>query len=48
MELEFLQLKQDHKNVVEYEIQFSTLARYAQAYVQEDEIKAHRFEQGLC
>lgn len=47
MELEFLQLKQDRKNVAEYEIEFSRLARYAQAYVQEDGIKACRFEQGL-
>lgn len=48
MELQFLQLRQDHKSVAEYEIEFSRLGRYAQAYIQQDEMKAHHFEQGLC
>ena len=40
MELEFLQLKQGDKSVAEYEINFSRLARYAMAYVENDEVKA--------
>jgi hypothetical protein len=48
MELEFLQLKQAGKSVTEYEIEFSRLARYAQVYVQNDEVKARRFAKGLC
>ena len=47
MELSFLQLKQDQKSVVEYEIEFSRLARYPSVYVQNDEPKARRFAQGL-
>ena len=47
MELEFLQLKQGDKSVAEYEINFSRLARYAMAYVENDEVKARRFAQGL-
>ncbi|WVZ70158.1 hypothetical protein U9M48_018846 [Paspalum notatum var. saurae] len=47
MEKEFLQLKQGQKTVAAYEIEFSRLARYAAAYVQDDEVKARRFEEGL-
>lgn len=47
LELEFLQLKQAEKSVAEYEVEFSRLARYALAYVENDEVKARRFAQGL-
>jgi hypothetical protein len=47
MEKEFLQLKQGQKTVAEYEIEFSRLARYTSIYVQNDEVKAHRFKEGL-
>jgi hypothetical protein len=47
MEKEFLQLKQGQKTVAEYEIEFSRLARYASIYVQNDEVKARGFEEGL-
>lgn len=47
-EKEFLELKQGHKSVSDYEIEFSRLARFAPAFVQTDSSKARRFESGLC
>jgi hypothetical protein len=47
-EKEFLELKQGHKSVSDYEIEFSRLARFAPAFVQTDSSKARRFEIGLC
>ncbi|XP_051185352.2 uncharacterized protein [Lolium perenne] len=46
-EKEFLELKQGHKSVSDYEIEFSRLARFAPAFVQTDSSKARRFESGL-
>jgi hypothetical protein len=47
MKKEFLELKQGNKSVVEYEIEFSRLARFAPEFVQTDGSKARRFESGL-
>ncbi|CAM0954182.1 unnamed protein product [Alopecurus aequalis] len=46
-EKEFLELKQGHESVSDYEIEFSRLARFAPAFVQTDSSKARRFESGL-
>lgn len=46
-EKEFLELKQVHISVSDYEIEFSRLARFAPAFVQTDSSKARRFESGL-
>ena len=47
MELQFFELKQDGKSVVEYEKKFTELSRFVSKYVSTDEEKAKRFQQGL-
>ncbi|XP_074361996.1 uncharacterized protein LOC141702200 [Apium graveolens] len=47
MELKFFQLKQEGMNVREYEKKFTELARFVGDYVDTDEKRAKRFQQGL-
>lgn len=44
---QFLQLKQAGKTVAEYEIEFSSLARFVPQFTTEDVDRAARFQQGL-
>ena len=47
MELKFIELKQENLSVTEYEARFTELARFVPEYVNTDEKKAKRFQQGL-
>ena len=47
MELKFFELKQDNSSVIEYERKFTELARFVPEYVNTDEKRAKRFQQGL-
>lgn len=47
MELKFLELKQDNMRVAEYETKFTELSRFVPYYVDTEEKRARKFEQGL-
>ena len=47
MELKFFELKQEGMTVGEYEKKFTELARFVGDYVDTDEKRAKRFQQGL-
>ena len=47
MELRFLELKQNSLTVVEYEAKFTELSRFVPEFVNTEEKKARRFQQGL-
>ncbi|XP_074337396.1 uncharacterized protein LOC141674584 [Apium graveolens] len=47
MEMKFLELKQGNMTVLEYEKNFTELSRFVTKYVDTDEEKARRFQQGL-
>ncbi|XP_074337683.1 uncharacterized protein LOC141674882 [Apium graveolens] len=47
MEMKFLELKQGSMTVLEYEKKFTELSRFVTNYVNNDEEKAQRFQQGL-
>ncbi|XP_074342717.1 uncharacterized protein LOC141680368 [Apium graveolens] len=47
MEMKFLELKQESMTVLEYEKKFTELSRFVTKYVETDEEKAQRFQQGL-
>ncbi|XP_074342214.1 uncharacterized protein LOC141679679 [Apium graveolens] len=47
MEMKFLELKQGSMKVLEYEKKFTELSRFVTKYVNTDEEKAQRFQQGL-
>ena len=47
MELKFFELKQENSSVIEYERKFTELARFVPEYVNTDEKRAKRFQQGL-
>ncbi|XP_074342708.1 uncharacterized protein LOC141680356 [Apium graveolens] len=47
MEMKFLELKQGSMIVLEYEKKFTELSRFVTKYVNTDEEKAQRFQQGL-
>lgn len=47
MEIKFLELKQENLSVAEYERKFTELARFVPEYVDTDEKRAKRFQQGL-
>ena len=47
MEIKFLELKQGGMSVIEYEKKFTELARFVGDYVNSDEKRARRFQQGL-
>lgn len=47
MELKFLELKQENLSVSEYERKFIELSRFVPEYVDSDEKRAKRFQQGL-
>lgn len=47
MELKFFELKHENLSVMEYEKKFTELARFVPEYVNTDEKKAKRFQQGL-
>ncbi|XP_017239655.1 uncharacterized protein LOC108212440 [Daucus carota subsp. sativus] len=47
MELKFLELKQENLSVSEYEAKFTELARFVPEYVNTDEQRAKRLQQGL-
>ena len=47
MELKFFELKQNNMSVAEYEKKFTELARFVPEYVDSEEKKARRFQQGL-
>ena len=47
MELKFFELKQENCSVIEYERKFTELARFVPEYVNIDEKRAMRFQQGL-
>ena len=47
MELKFFELKQENLTVAEYETKFTELARFVPEYVNTEEKKAKRFQQGL-
>ena len=47
MELKFNELKQENSSVIEYEKKFTELARFVPEYVNTDEKRAKRFQQGL-
>ena len=47
MELKFIELRQENSSVIEYERKFTELARFVPEYVNTDEKRAKRFQQGL-
>ena len=47
MELKFFELRQENSSVMEYERKFTELARFVPEYVNTDEKRAKRFQQGL-
>ena len=47
MELKFLELKQNNLSVAEYEAKFTELSRFVPEFVNTEEKKARRFQQGL-
>ena len=47
MELKFFELRQENSSVMEYERKFTELARFVPRYVNTDEKRAKRFQQGL-
>ena len=47
MELKFLELKQNNISVVEYEAKFTKLSRFVPEFVNTEEKRARRFQQGL-
>ena len=47
MELKFFELRKDNSSVMEYERKFTELARFVPEYVNTDEKRAKRFQQGL-
>ena len=47
MELKFFELKQEGTSVAEYERKFTELARFILKYVDTEEKRAKRFQQGL-
>nr|XP_017239892.1 PREDICTED: uncharacterized protein LOC108212682 [Daucus carota subsp. sativus] len=47
MEIKFLELKQENMSVVDYEVRFTEFARFVPDYVDMDEKRAKRFQQGL-
>ena len=47
LEVEFLELKQGERSVLEYEAKFTKLARLVPEYVSTEIQKARRFQQGL-
>ncbi|XP_074324309.1 uncharacterized protein LOC141661222 [Apium graveolens] len=47
MEMKFFELKQDNMNVGEYEKKFTELSRFVGEYVDSEEKRAKRFQQGL-
>ncbi|XP_074357198.1 uncharacterized protein LOC141696934 [Apium graveolens] len=47
LEVEFLELKQDERSVLEYQAKFTELARLVPEYVSAETQKAKRFQQGL-
>ena len=47
MELKFLELKQGNMSVADYEAKFTELARFVPHYVDTEEKRARRFQQGL-
>ena len=47
MELKFFELKQENSSVIEYERKFIELDRFVPKYVNTDEKRAKRFQQGL-
>lgn len=47
MELRFFELKQDNMFVAEYEKKFTELSRFVPEYVDTEEKKTKRFQQGL-
>ena len=47
MELKFFELRQENSSVIEYERKFTELARFVPEYVNTDEKRAKRFQQGL-
>ncbi|XP_074336799.1 uncharacterized protein LOC141673972 [Apium graveolens] len=47
MEMKFLELKQESMTILEYEKKFTELSRFVTKYVNTDEEKAQRFQQGL-
>ena len=47
MELKFFELRQENSSVMEYERKFTELARFVPEYINTDEKRAKRFQQGL-
>ena len=47
MELRFFELKQEGTSVAEYERRFTELARFVSEYVDTEEKRVKRFQQGL-
>ena len=47
MELKFFELRKENSSVIEYERKFTELARVVPEYVNTDEKRAKRFQQGL-
>ena len=47
MEMKFFELKQDNMTVGEYEKKFTELSRFMGEYVDSEEKRAKRFQQGL-
>lgn len=47
MELKFLELKQENMGVADYKAKFTELYRFVPEYVDTDEKRARRFQQGL-
>ena len=47
MELKFFELRQENSSVMEYERKFTEFARFVPEYVNTDEKRANRFQQGL-
>ena len=47
MEVQLFELKQDNRNISEYETKFTELARFVPEYINTDEKRAKRFQQGL-
>ncbi|KAL8124091.1 hypothetical protein AgCh_011915 [Apium graveolens] len=47
LEMKFLDLRQEDMSVAEYEVKFSELSRFVPEYINTEEKKAKRFQQGL-